>query len=93
MRRINAHSRLLCFAFRYRFTRYHWKYPCSLTSSTRHISFIDLKSLPVAVRKIIGFALDQAQRGGKHLDAQPLILNSAVAGLKMAHLLEITLSF
>ena len=35
-------------------------------------SYRDLKSLPVGVRKTIGFALDQAQRGGKHLDAKPL---------------------
>lgn len=35
-------------------------------------SYRDLKSLPVAVRKTIGFALDQAQRGGKHLDTKPL---------------------
>jgi len=32
----------------------------------------DLRSLPEAVRKTIGFALDQAQRGGKHRDARPL---------------------
>lgn len=35
-------------------------------------SYRDLKSLPVAVKKTIGFALDQAQRGGKHIDAKPL---------------------
>lgn len=35
-------------------------------------SYRDLKSLPIAVRKTIGFALDQAQRGGKHPDAKPL---------------------
>ena len=32
----------------------------------------DLKEFPGEVRKIIGFALDQAQRGGKHPDAKPL---------------------
>jgi phage-related protein len=35
-------------------------------------SYRDLKSLPLAVRRAIGFALDQAQRGGKHPDAKPL---------------------
>lgn len=32
----------------------------------------DLKEFPVAVRKIVGFAIDQAQRGSKHPKAKPL---------------------
>lgn len=35
-------------------------------------SYKDIKRLPQEVRKILGFALDQAQRGGKHPDAKPL---------------------
>lgn len=36
-------------------------------------SYRDLKSLPIDAKKNFGFALDQAQRGGKHPDAKPLI--------------------
>jgi phage-related protein len=32
----------------------------------------DLKSFPLAVRRMMGFALFQAQTGGKHADAKPL---------------------
>jgi phage-related protein len=32
----------------------------------------DLKGFPLAVRRITGFALFQAQAGGKHVDAKPL---------------------
>ncbi len=35
-------------------------------------SLDDLKDFPPEVRKVMGFALDQAQRGGKHPDAKPL---------------------
>lgn len=35
-------------------------------------SYRDLKSQPVAVRKAVGFALDQAQRGGMPRDVKPL---------------------
>ncbi len=35
-------------------------------------SYKDLKGLPKDVRRVMGFALDQAQRGGKHPDAKPL---------------------
>lgn len=35
-------------------------------------SYRDLKSLPTPVRRAFGFALDQAQRGGKHPEAKPL---------------------
>ena len=29
--------------------------------------------MPIDAKKVFGFALDQAQRGGKHPDAKPLI--------------------
>jgi phage-related protein len=32
----------------------------------------DLRGFPIDVRKIMGFALAQAQEGGKHADAKPL---------------------
>jgi phage-related protein len=32
----------------------------------------DLKGFPLAVRRTMGFALFQAQAGGKHVDAKPL---------------------
>jgi phage-related protein len=32
----------------------------------------DLKAFPLAVRRAMGFALFQAQAGGKHVDAKPL---------------------
>jgi phage-related protein len=32
----------------------------------------DLKNFPLAVRRTMGFALFQAQTGGKHVDAKPL---------------------
>lgn len=32
----------------------------------------DLRDFPSQVRRIMGFALDQAQRSGKHPDAKPL---------------------
>ena len=32
----------------------------------------DLCKFPPEVRRVMGFALDQAQRGGKHPDAKPL---------------------
>ena len=32
----------------------------------------DLRDFPSEIRKVMGFALDQAQRGGKHPDAKPL---------------------
>src|SRR5207253_2971265 len=32
----------------------------------------DLKGFPQAVRRMMGFALFQAQAGGKHVDAKPL---------------------
>ena len=32
----------------------------------------DLRDFPTEVRQVMGFALDQAQRGGKHRDAKPL---------------------
>jgi phage-related protein len=32
----------------------------------------DLCEFPSEVRRVMGFALDQAQRGGKHPDAKPL---------------------
>ena len=32
----------------------------------------DLKALPLEVRRTMGFALFQAQTGGRHLDAKPL---------------------
>lgn len=32
----------------------------------------DLRDFPSQVRRIMGFALDQAQRGAKHPDAKPL---------------------
>jgi phage-related protein len=35
-------------------------------------SYKDLRDLPSEVRKAFGFAIDQAQRGGKHPDAKPL---------------------
>ena len=35
-------------------------------------SYKDLVSLPKSVRKTLGFAIDQAQRGGAHMDAKPL---------------------
>lgn len=35
-------------------------------------SYKDLVELPSEVRRFMGFALDQAQRGGKHPDAKPL---------------------
>ena len=35
-------------------------------------SYRDLKDLPEEVRRLMGFALDQAQRGGKHPDAKPM---------------------
>ncbi len=35
-------------------------------------SYRDLKGLPSKVRRVMGFALDQAQRGGRSLDAKPM---------------------
>lgn len=35
-------------------------------------SYRDLMSLPDEVKRLIGFALDHAQRGGRHIDAKPL---------------------
>jgi phage-related protein len=35
-------------------------------------SLEDLRAFPVEVKRDIGFALDQAQRGGKHATAKPL---------------------
>ena len=32
----------------------------------------DLKGFPLAIRRMMGFALFQAQAGGKHMDAKPL---------------------
>lgn len=32
----------------------------------------DIRKLPVDVKDVFGFALDQAQRGEKHMDAKPL---------------------
>ena len=33
---------------------------------------MDLLDLPVRARKVLALTLDQAQRGGKHIDAKPL---------------------
>lgn len=46
-------------------------------------SLRDLKDFPVELRKPFGFALDQAQRGGKHPNAKPL------KGFKGAGVLEV----
>jgi phage-related protein len=35
-------------------------------------SLRDLKSFPEAVQDIMGYALDKAQKGSKHIDAKPL---------------------
>ena len=35
-------------------------------------SLRDLKKFPQPVKQLMGFALDQAQRGGKHPEAKPL---------------------
>jgi len=35
-------------------------------------SLRDLKSFPYDVQDIMGYALDKAQQGGKHVDAKPL---------------------
>jgi len=35
-------------------------------------SYKDLRGLPSEIRKAFGFAIDQAQRGGKHPDAKSL---------------------
>ena len=32
----------------------------------------DVRAMPAAVREVFGFALFQAQRGGKHVHAKPL---------------------
>ncbi len=46
-------------------------------------SLRDLKDFPEELRKPFGFALDQAQRGGKHPNAKPL------KGFKGAGVLEV----
>ena len=50
-------------------------------------SLADLKKFPEEVRRNVGFALDQAQLGGKHADAKPL------KGFGGASVLEIVESF
>ncbi len=35
-------------------------------------SLDDLSAFPLAVKRVIGFALRQAQKGGKHVSAKPL---------------------
>ena len=47
----------------------------------------DLSAFPLSVKKLIGFALRTAQRGGKHPDAKPL------KGFKGAGVLEIVSDF
>ena len=46
-------------------------------------SYKDLCNLPSEVRRVMGFALDRAQRGGKYIDAKPL------KGFKGAGVLEV----
>jgi phage-related protein len=46
-------------------------------------SLKDLSGFPVEVKKVMGFALRQAQKGGKHVDAKPL------KGQKGAGVLEV----
>lgn len=46
-------------------------------------SFADLRAFPAPVQRVMGFALRQAQEGGKHPDAKPL------RGFKSANVLEI----
>jgi phage-related protein len=48
-----------------------------MNQGLKHVEWIgsskkDILALPVDVKKHLGFALDQAQRGGKHPDAKPL---------------------
>jgi phage-related protein len=47
----------------------------------------DLSAFPLAVKKVMGFALRQAQQGGKHADAKPL------KGRKGASVLEVVADF
>ena len=52
------------------------------------VSFLDdLKAFPGSVRQIMGFAIFQAQRGGKHVDAKPL------EGFKGSGVLEVAEDF
>jgi phage-related protein len=46
-------------------------------------SLDDLSGFPLAVKKVMGFALRQAQQGGKHIHAKPL------KGFKGAGVLEV----
>lgn len=50
-------------------------------------SYRDLNDLPEDVRRLMGFALDQAQRGGKHPDSKPM------KGFRGAGVLEIVDDF
>jgi phage-related protein len=50
-------------------------------------SLDDLSEFPLPVKKVMGFALRQAQKGGRHTDAKPL------KGQKGASVLEVVADF
>jgi len=69
-----------------------WDTPIMEAGSTKDVVWVassldDLKEFPESVRQFMGFAIFQAQCGGKHVDAKPL------KGFKGSGVLEVVEDF
>jgi hypothetical protein len=69
-----------------------WDTPIMEADSTKDVVWVassldDLKKFPESVRQFMGFAIYQAQYGGKHVDAKPL------KGYKGSGVLEVVEDF